>query len=477
MRRRAMAAGVVLLGAAVVIVYAARPRGEDGGALLHAVQTAQVRTADFYISIPVRGVLEAARYAPVVNLAERTQIVWVLPDGTWVSEGDVIVKLNPAEAKKNVDELETGVAEVEEKVRNAKAEAEKRMQNARSNLAKATDALELARLQNEAAIEKGKAEVAFLEKELEVAQGELDQREQLLKEQMISVRELEEAQDKVRSAEHGLESARRGLERARTDAEITEHLKQFDIETSQLEFEEAKANLERSVEGARRELEAKQLDLEEARERLQSTELRAAVPGMLLLDQRWDEGESRAMRVGDEVYEGQRVARIIDPTEMLVRCDINEADIERVEVRQSAKVRVPALGDVVLDGEVDSIDNLARQRAPWEGGVPGKKVFAALVELRDEDPRLRPGMGAAIEVVLEHVAEGLSVPLEALFAEGDAYVVYRAEGDLYQAVPVEIGKRNNRFALVEGELEVGQAVACERPHPDLIAPPPQRGEP
>jgi HlyD family secretion protein len=154
---------------------------------------------------------------------------------------------------------------------------------------------------------------------------------------------------------------------------------------------------------------------------------------------------------------------------MLVRCDINEADIEQVEVGQPAKVRVPALGDIVLDGQVDAIDNLARQRAPWEGGVPGKRVFAALVELTDEDPRLRPGMGAAIEIVLEHVAEGVAVPLEALFAGDDGYVVHHVEEETHRSVPVEVGKRNNRFAVVEGELEVGQLVACEQPHAHLSA--------
>jgi multidrug resistance efflux pump len=468
-RRHALWAGIVLLGAAVAIVYAAWPRRSDRDALLEAVKTAQVQAADFYISIPVQGVLEAARYAPIVNRAEHTQIVWVLSDGTWVGEGDGIMKLNPAEAKKRVDELEAQVAEAEEKLRQAEADGEKRMQNARSNLAKAKDAMELARLQSSAGIERGEAEVAFLEKELEVAQGELDQRQQLLKERLVAIREVEEAQDKVREAKHGLDAARRRLEQARTDATISERLKQFDVDTAQLESDDAAANLERSVKSATRSLEDKQLDLEEARERLDSTELEAVVPGMLLLEQTWDEGGSRPLRVGDEVWEGRRVARIIDPTEMLVRCDINEADIEQVEVGQPAKVRVPALGDIVLDGEVDAIDNLARQRAPWEGGVPGKRVFAALVELTSEDPRLRPGMGAAIEIVLEHVAEGAAVPLEALFPGDDGYVVHRVEGTTHQSVSVEVGKRNNRFAAVEGELEVGEVVACEQPHADLSA--------
>jgi HlyD family secretion protein len=470
MKRRATAAGFVILAAAAVVFYAARPRGDAAGnGLRQTVETAQVQAADFYISLPVRGVLEAARSIPVISLAERTQITWLLPDGTWVDEGQIVVKLNPAEAKKQVDELEAEVAEAEEKVRQTEADAEKRMQNARSTLVKAEDALELARLQNQAAREKGEAEVAFAEKELEVAQGELEKQEVLLKGKLVAIGDVEEAQDKARSAKHALENARRELDRATADAAITERLKQLDIDGAQLEFEQAEAGLETSVNSAKRDLEEKQLDLDEARLRLESTQLEAPGAGMLLIEETWEESGRRSLRVGDDVGEGHRVARIIDPTEMLVRCDINEADIERVRVTQSAKVRVPALGDDVLDGEVEAIDNLARQRRPWEGGVPGRKVFAALTRLTTDDPRLRPGMGAVIEIVLEHVADGRAVPLETLFTEREEVVLYRADGGLFRAVPVEVGKRNNRFAVVEGDLEVGQMVARQRPPADLVA--------
>ena len=121
-------------------------------------------------------------------------------------------------------------------------------------------------------------------------------------------------------------------------------------------------------------------------------------------------------------------------------------------------------------GEVTAIDNVARQRLIWEGGVPGKKIFGVLITVKSEDPRLRPGMGATIEIVLDRVNEGIAVPLEAVMPTDDGYVVYRRRDGGYQEVPVTLGKRSDRLVVVEGELQAGDIMACERPAGALVRP-------
>jgi len=461
-------AALLLTGAGLAAVgLALRPRAPGRKALLTVVETVAVSAADFYISLPVEGALEAARSAPIVNMASETQIVSTLPDGVWVDKGEVVMKLNAAELEKKVDHLQTQVAEAEERVRQEEAEGEKRVQNARGGLTKANEALELARVESQAAIEKAQAEVAFLEKELSVAEGQLGKRKRLLEERLVPVTEVEAAEDEVRAKTFALEAAHRSLERAQSDAETTKRLRQMDLEKAELELDQAEAGLKTSLLSTERDLEQKRLDLEEAQAQLDGMEVKAPVSGMLLLAQTWEDGW-RSLRVGDRVWEGQRVANIIDPTEMWVRCDIDEADIGRVAVGQSTMVRVPAIGSQVLEGEVKAIDNLARQRSPWEGGVPGKKVFAAIIRLTTEEPKLRPGMGAAADIVLEHVVEGVQVPLEALFSLDDGLCVYLAEAQGYRHVPVTIVKRNNAVAAIEGDIRGGDVVACGRPPETLV---------
>jgi len=462
MKRQLMAAAAALVLAGLLLGVTLWPRARNGKDLTQTIATAQVATADFYIALPVEGVLEAARSVPIINRAPDTEIVSILSDGTWVSPGDVVMKFNPAELEKKVDRLAGEAVEAEEKVRKAQADGEKRRENTRSSLTKAEEALELARVQSQAAIEKADADVAFLEKELEVAQGQAEKLQRLFAEHLVPVTDVEDAQDTLRERTFSLEAARRSLEQARSDAETTVRLRAMDVRSAQLDFDQAEADLASSVVSAERDLLRKRSDLEEAQEQLEATDLEAPAAGMLLLEQTWDQGR-RPLRLGDRVYEGQRVANIIDPSEMWVRCDISEADIEDVHVGLPALVRIPAVASTELPGEILTIDNLARVKGIWEGGVPGKKLFGALVRLTEDNPEIRPGMGASVQIVLEHVDTGLALPLEAIFAQEDERYAYRVEDDGYRPVPVKVLKRNTAFAAVESELREGDVVACERP--------------
>jgi HlyD family secretion protein len=468
-----IAGGVVVI--AGMIALAARPgrrsdlsgrpalSGVEGSALLQHIATVEVRAADFYLALPVQGDLEAARSAPIVNsgLGE-TQIVFVLPDGVRVKAGDVVMRLNAAEIKKNVDRLQNDAAEAEDRIKQQEAQAQKQVQNARSSLVKAGEGLRLALVEAQAGIEKAQAEVSFLEKELEVAQGQLDKRRRLLEERLLPITEVESAEDEVRDKKFALETARRTLERAQVDADTTRHLREMDVQTAEIELAQAEANLVTSVAIARRELAQRQSDLAEAREQLDSMEVKAPVSGMLLLDQTWEDG-MRPLRVGDQVWEGQRIANIIDPSEMRLSCHISEADIELVKVGQTAQVRVAAIGSGTLLARVQSVDNLARERSPWEGGAAGGKAFSAVIELLSPDRRLRPGMGGTVDILLERVREGLAVPLECLFPKSGGYVIYQAEGNGWRETPVKVLKRNNELAAVHGQLKKGDKVARERP--------------
>jgi RND family efflux transporter MFP subunit len=460
--------GAIVVGVCVValVFYLLWPRGPQSAGLAEALQTAEVVAADFYVPLPLTGVVEPERSAPVVNIVPDTEIAYVVPDGTSVMPGDVIMRLEASDLKEQLDRQEVTVTEAEDKVRATQADVEKQLQNAETGLAKAEDGQRKAEIQSQAAIEKAQAEIAFLEKEVEVAQGELDKRKRLQEERLMPITEVERAEDELRAKQFNLEKARLALARAVEDAEITQRVRVLEVQKAQLQLRQAEANEQHAVVAAERDLATAVARLEELREQFEAADVKAPVAGLVMLSQTWDDG-MRALRVGDRMYEGQRLANIIDPQLMRVRCDISEADIESVEVGQAVTVRAPALGDKAFPGEVSSIDNIARARNVWEGGIPGKKVFGALIKLLREDEELRPGMGASIEIQLSHVTEGMAVPVEAVFERDDEWVVYVAEGERYRRVAVTVGERNEFVASVEGDLEVGDRVACAKP-PEAI---------
>ena len=452
---------------AALVVYFLWPRGSRSGGVVEALQTAEVVAADFYVPLRLSGVVEPERFAPVVNIVPNTEIAYVVPDGTTVVPGDVIMRLEASDLKEKLDQQEVTVTEAEDGVRATEADVERQLQNAVTGLAKAQDGQKKAEIQSQAAIETAEAEVAFLEKEEEVAQGELDKRKRLQEERLMPITEVEGAEDELRSKQFGLEKARLALARAIEDAEMTQRVRALQVQEAELVLRQAKTNKEQAVVAAERGLASAVSKLEESTEQFEAADVKAPVAGLVMLSQMWDDG-MRALRVGDSVYEGRRLANVIDPQLMRVHCDISEADIESVEAGQVATVRVPALGNRALPGEVSSIDNIARTRNVWEGGVAGKKVFGALIRLLEEDPEVRPGMGASIDIQLSHVTKGLAVPVEALLERGDERVVYVVEGEHYRPVAVTVGERNEFVAAVEGKLQAGDRVACERPPAEAV---------
>jgi HlyD family secretion protein len=466
--RAALVAAVVLLGAVIGLVM--WPRGARTEKMERELRTAQVEPADFYVAVRVVGVLEAAQTHPVVCMAGGgggrgrgpggAKIVWKLDDGERVEEGDIILKLDAAEAQEEVGNLDAEVADAEEDLRKAEADGQKRVENARAGLEKAQEAFALVKTQNQAALEQAKAEMDYQEKELDVARGQLEKRKGLAEEKLIALTEVEAAEDEERQRQFAWERAQRMYAQSEQDVARIARLRAMDIEKAELELDQAVTSLADSVSTARRGLDATRVRSEDAQSQLEATEVKAPAAGMLLLERNW---RQEPLRVGDDVREGQRVANVIDPAEMDVRCDIGESDIERVQKGQQARVLVPALGGLALRGTVEAIDNLARERQWWEGGVAGKKVFAASIGLSERDERLRPGMGATVEIQLRHVNEGVAVPIEAVFEVGGRQVVYRSEGERYRAVPVTVTARNELLAAVKGELKAGDVVACERP--------------
>jgi len=465
-RTGAVTLAVVVLGATA---FARWPRAEKAKATGSAIPTAVVKPAAFDVALSVIGIVEAAKAVPIVNEAQNTQIVWMETDGKTMKPGDAIMRLNDAQMKKAVTDQEQQDAQAADKARTDIAEGMKRIQNAKAGVEKAKGDLKLAQEQNTAAIEKAQAEIDFVQKEVELAEGQLDKRKRLSDEKLMPLTQLEQAQDELRSKQFGLETARRGLGQAKTDAEANEKVKQLDIRRAEIEQASAESALAQTRAELARSQSVRNLRLDEARDQLESTAVKASGAGMLLVERRWDEDGMRPFRIGDEVHEGQRLASIIDPAKMRVKCDISEGDIERAKVGQMALVQVTAIGSRTLHGTVKNIDNLARERGWWEGGTPGKQVFSATIDLSDVDTRLRPGMSAAVQILLEKADKGLAVPIEALFARNGKPHLYRLTSDGYRETLVKIIQRNEMTAAVSGALKSGDTVACERPPAGMMA--------
>ena len=461
MKRGRGAFVLVILLAAAAVAYAKWPRAAKARTEA-PVETVAVAPADFDVTLRVSGTLSAAKTDPVISWVPESQIVWVAPDGVWVKADEAVVRMNATTVTKSMTDLEKADTEADATALTSVEEAKRRLQNAVAALAKAQDDLKLTQLQSAAALEKANAEIAFNEKEVEVAQGQYDKYERLSAKHLLAKAKLETYADEVRAKKFSLDQGKRTLEQAKQDAQINEKVKQLDIDKAQLEVDSAKTNQEQvQADNARAKI-ARTGKLTEAKRQVEQAEIKAPCAGMLLLEDTWDMG-MRKLRIGDRVWEGRKVASVIDPSKMLVLFSISEADITRVKVGQKGNVRVTAIGNRVLPGVVKSVDNLSRESRFWEGGIPGRHVFQVTMELTARDPRLRPGMGGTVEIAVDRAKDSLALPAEAVFEKDGVTLVYRQKGAAFEEVPVQVLRRSEMMASLKGALKSGDKCARRRP--------------
>ena len=180
------------------------------------------------------------------------------------------------------------------------------------------------------------------------------------------------------------------------------------------EVESAKQN----VQAARYGIRSAQATVDEARENLSLTSIFAPVSGIVSkLDV--EKGERV---VGTSQMAGTEMLRIADLNQMEVRVDVNENDIIRVSIGDTAIVDVDAYSysGKEFRGVVTAIANTANEKltpeAVTEFEVRIRLLNESYQDLLDEKKTapFRPGMTASVDIITQRKEDVLAVPLSSV---------------------------------------------------------------
>jgi len=166
-------------------------------------------------------------------------------------------------------------------------------------------------------------------------------------------------------------------------------------------------------------------------------------------------------RAGDKVFPGGQVLELPDLSSVNLMARLDEADRGRLQIGQIAMIRADAVAEKQFEATVEDISLLAR--VDFMSGWPPVKNFDLKLTFKERDERLRPGMSAAARIEVGRVPDMLIVPAESVFAADGKMVVYRLAGNLFEAVPIEIIRRNREQAAVKGRLAASDRIALTRP--------------
>lgn len=230
------------------------------------------------------------------------------------------------------------------------------------------------------------------------------------------------------SAKSRLAQSEAQFERTRRDFDRSQQLKDQNV-ISEAEFDQAQASFkvaEEELEAARQNVEAARYMVEsagatvsEAQENLNLTSVFAPVSGTVSkLDV--EKGERV---VGTSQMAGTEMLRIANLNRMEVRVDVNENDIIRVNLGDTAIVDVDSYAymDKKFEGVVTSIANTANTKVSPEAVTEFEvkirilnSSYQDLIEERGMKTPFRPGMTASVEIITDKRENTLAVPLSAV---------------------------------------------------------------
>jgi HlyD family secretion protein len=153
-----------------------------------------------------------------------------------------------------------------------------------------------------------------------------------------------------------------------------------------------------------------QAALQQAKVDLERTTIRAPVSGVVV---------SRNVDVGQTVAASLQAPTLFtiaeDLTKMQVETNVDEADVGRVQAKQSARFTVDSFPGETFNGEVVQIRKAAQVL---------QNVVTYVVVVAVDNPRLKlmPGMTSSVKIVVDHKDRALKIPLAALrVAEDNAH--------------------------------------------------------
>lgn len=288
-------------------------------------------------------------------------------------------------------------------------------------------------------------------------QADLAENESSLK---ISLTALERARQELAIQEKQLtlelQQAQRNYDEKKHEAPKVEEEARLQLELAELN---AKAKLDQTrsdVEKAELEVQRARDKLGLARKELDQMTLTAPIPGMVVYLNIWKGSSEGKVQAGDSPWPGQGLINLPDLSEMIVKATVSEVDASQVELDQEAIVSLDAFPDVKFKGTVKQKGTLARRKDQ----STKINVFDVEIGILEKDERLKPGMSATAQIVVERLSEVTAVPLEAVFEVEGKPVVYLATKKRRE---VEVGRRNDMEIEITSGLEGGDKIYLADP--------------
>ena len=394
--------GVILTAA----VFALMPgvRAEDP-APPRASAGVQVARGPFVRALRLTGIIESVRYHNVAAprlvgvTGPQTLIITKLErGGAQVESGGLLVEFDRQTQQKAAFDKRAEYLDFEEQIRKKRAEQDQVRAKDDAELAIATNAVETARLE--------------LRKNEFLAKIIAEKNDLRLEEALARQKQLREAFDLKRRAE---------------EAEV--RILEIQRDRAQTAMQNAEQNASRMV-------------------------VKSPLPGVVVLRMNWRGGQMVEIQEGEEARPGMPIMLVVDPSAMLVRVKVNQADLHVLRAGQPARISLDAYPGLEFPGRVEQVAPVGTTSRLTER----VRNFVAIVSIQGNHPKLMPDLSAAVDVELERTDNAIVIPRDSVAGADGHYSVNVLDGSRVRSRQVVLGAMNDYEVVVSSGLDPGVTV-------------------
>jgi HlyD family secretion protein len=486
---RRAARGKLSVAAIVVIVVGvlgafgfALTRSVGSGSARDAQPTFRVRKGPLTISVVESGTIKSLEQVSLKSEVEgQTTLIYLVPEGTRVQKGDLLVELDASKLQDellqqqiSVDNSEAAFIRARENLAVAKNQAESNISKAELDYQFAQeDVKQCVEGTHPKEVKEAESNITLAREELERAAEKLKWSERLYDEKYISQTELEADRLTHNRAQLNYELAVASLQLLQ---DYTSKRKLAELESNvdqaKMALERVKLQANADIVQADADLKAKETELRQQRSKfdkcerqIAKTKILAPRDGLVVYATSVQGGgghrDTQPLQEGQAVRERQELIYLPSSESMMAQVPIHESSLEKVQVGMPARVSVDALPGQVFTGRVAKIAPLPDAQSAWLN--PDLKVYPTQIHLDNTNSELRTGMNCQAEIIVEHYADALYVPVQAVTRVGGEPTAHVREHAGFAPRPIKIGLDNNSMVHVLAGLEPGQEVMLTPP--------------
>lgn len=367
-----------------------------------------------------------------------TAILWVIPEGTQVEKGDLLVQLDASSLEQQ------------------RLQQEILCNTSKALVIQAKNTFEAAEIARREYLE------GAYKQEEQLIQSEIFQAEENLRRAQIASRSGLRLADRgivkplqIEADKFTVEKARLELEAAQTKLRVLqEYTKPKTLKTLESDIATAKAKWDSEQQSY--EIEEKKL--KDIKDQIAKCEIRSPAAGQVVhANQVSNRGGSEfVVEAGAMVREQQTIIRLPNPSKMQVKAKINESQITSIRAGMPVQVRIDAFSDdQKLKGIVTKVNEYPEPSSWFSSPV---KQYATIIQITNPPKDIRPGLTAEVAIQVEKRPQALQVPVQAIYDHHGAAYCFQWNQGRWQAREVKIGSANDKFVVIESGLEPNEQV-------------------